>query len=321
MRGGHNAETQPALPWWRSAVIYQVYIRSFADGNGDGVGDIAGLRSRLRYIADLGADALWINPWYPSPMKDAGYDVSDFRDIEPTFGTLSDAEAMIGEAHALGLRVLLDIVPNHVSDQHALFQEAVGAGPGSRERERFIFREGRGPRGEERPNDWSSGFGGPAWTRVTEADGRPDSGTYTCSAPGSRTSTGALQRCGRSSRRQYASGLDAESMGFGSTWPMVSSRPMASPTSALRSGHRPPRTRVRVHRQCRAGVSPMAGRSLVFAKPAPRCLHDAANSRSILKSPANLAALLDPRTRSYSDGDARHLRYFSFGSAALGSGS
>ena len=171
---GPAEQRQPsATPWWRSAVIYQVYIRSFADGNGDGVGDIAGLRSRLPYVADLEVDALWINPWYPSPMKDAGYDVSDFRDIEPLFGTLAEAETMIGEAHDLGLRVLLDIVPNHVSDQHAWFQQALAAGPGSRERARFIFREGRGPGGDEPPNDWSSGFGGPAWTRVTEADGRP----------------------------------------------------------------------------------------------------------------------------------------------------
>jgi alpha-glucosidase len=159
--------------WWRSAVIYQVYIRSFADGNGDGVGDIAGLRSRLAHLAKLGVDALWINPWYPSPMKDAGYDVSDLRAIEPVFGTLEEAGAMIGEAHELGLRVLLDIVPNHVSDQHAWFQEALAAAPGSRERARFIFRDGSGLDGDERPNDWLSNFGGPAWTRVTEADGSP----------------------------------------------------------------------------------------------------------------------------------------------------
>ncbi len=162
-----------AAPWWRSAVIYQVYIRSFADADGDGVGDVAGLRSRLSYIADLGADALWITPWYPSPMKDGGYDVSDFRAVDPTFGTLEDAEATIGEAHDLGLRVLLDIVPNHTSDQHPWFQEALATGPGSPERDRFIFRDGRGPEGDEPPNDWRSRFGGPAWTRVTEAGGRP----------------------------------------------------------------------------------------------------------------------------------------------------
>jgi alpha-glucosidase len=159
-------------PWWRSAVVYQVYIRSFADANGDGIGDIPGLRSRLPYLAELGVDALWITPWYPSPMKDAGYDVADFRDIEPAFGTLADAVALTAEAHELGLRVLLDIVPNHLSDQHRWFQDALAAAPGSRERARFIFRDGRGKNGSERPNDWSSGFGGPAWTRVVEADGR-----------------------------------------------------------------------------------------------------------------------------------------------------
>jgi alpha-glucosidase len=168
-----SANGDPTVPWWRSAVIYQVYIRSFADGNGDGIGDIAGLRSRLPYIAALGVDAVWINPWYPSPMKDAGYDVSDFRDIEPVFGRLADATAMTDEAHHLGLRVLLDIVPNHLSDQHLWFRQALVAAPGSPERARFIFRDGRGPGGDGPPNDWRSGFGGPAWTRVTEANGRP----------------------------------------------------------------------------------------------------------------------------------------------------
>ncbi len=160
-------------PWWRSAVIYQVYIRSFADGNGDGIGDIAGIRSRLPYLAGLPVDALWINPWYASPMTDAGYDVSDFRSIDPMFGTLAEAEALIAEAHNHGLRVLLDIVPNHLSDQHAWFRAALAAGAGSRERARFIFRPGRGTDGAEPPNDWHSNFGGSSWTRVTEADGHP----------------------------------------------------------------------------------------------------------------------------------------------------
>jgi alpha-glucosidase len=154
--------------WWRSAVVYQVYPRSFADGSGDGVGDIAGLREHLPYLADLGVDAVWISPWYPSPMKDAGYDVSDYRDVEPVFGTMAEAERLIAESHALGLRVLLDIVPNHTSDQHVWFQQALTAGPGSPERARFLFRDGSGPDGAEPPNDWESMFGGRAWTRVPD---------------------------------------------------------------------------------------------------------------------------------------------------------
>jgi alpha-glucosidase len=158
--------------WWRSAVIYQVYIRSFADGDGDGTGDIAGLRSRLQYLAYLGVDAIWINPWYPSPLADGGYDVSDFRDIHPTYGTLDEARKLITEAHELGLRVILDIVPNHVSDQHSSFQEALAAAPGSRERDRFIFRGGRGEDGSEPPNDWHAAFGGATWTRTPDGQWR-----------------------------------------------------------------------------------------------------------------------------------------------------
>ena len=166
--------TVPADPqWWRRAVVYQIYPRSFADSNGDGVGDIDGIRARLPHLAGLGVDAIWINPWYPSPMKDAGYDVSDYRAIEPVFGTMADAEALIAEAHAVGIRVVLDIVPNHTSDQHRWFQAALAAGPGSPERARFVFRDGRGADGAEPPNDWMSEFGGPAWTRVTQPDGAP----------------------------------------------------------------------------------------------------------------------------------------------------
>src|SRR5437867_13380728 len=153
--------------WWRSAVIYQIYIRSFADGNGDGLGDVAGIRARLPYLEELGVDAIWITPWYPSPMADGGYDVADYRDVEPVFGTLAEAEALIEEAHSRGLRVILDVVPNHTSDRHAWFREAVVAWPGSGERARYLFRPGRG---EGPPNDWRSVFGGPAWTRV-EPDG------------------------------------------------------------------------------------------------------------------------------------------------------
>jgi alpha-glucosidase len=167
------AERPVGAAWWRGAVIYQVYLRSFADGNGDGLGDLAGLRSRLGYLADLGVDAIWINPWYPSPMVDAGYDVSDYRSVDPRFGTLSDAEALLEEAHGAGLRVLLDIVPNHTSDQHPWFQAALAAGAGSPERERYLFRLGRGEGGNEPPNDWRSVIGSSVWTRVVEPDGGP----------------------------------------------------------------------------------------------------------------------------------------------------
>ncbi len=159
--------------WWRSAVTYQLYIRSFADGNGDGLGDVAGIRSRLPYLAALGVDAIWINPWYPSPQADGGYDVADYRDVEPMFGTLDEGQALVDEAHAHGLKVILDIVPNHTSDRHAWFVAALAAGPGSPERARYVFRPGRGADGSLPPNDWRSVFGGPAWTRVTEADGSP----------------------------------------------------------------------------------------------------------------------------------------------------
>ncbi|CAM5240620.1 alpha-glucosidase [Streptomyces spiroverticillatus] len=158
----------PRTPWWRDAVIYQVYIRSFADGNGDGIGDIAGLRTRLRHLRDLGVDALWINPWYASPQVDAGYDVSDYRQIDPAFGTLTEAEDFLAEAHAHGLRVLVDLVPNHTSDQHRWFRQALAAGPGSAARARYHFHEGRGAHGELPPNNWQSIFGGPAWTRVPD---------------------------------------------------------------------------------------------------------------------------------------------------------
>ena len=160
-------------PWWRSAVIYQIYVRSFADADGDGLGDLEGVRARLGHVRDLGADAIWLNPFYPSPQADAGYDVADYRDVDPRFGTLADADAMLAEAHALGLRVIVDLVPNHTSDQHAWFRAALAAPPGSRERARYLFREGRGAAGDEPPNNWSSNFGGGAWTRVTEADGSP----------------------------------------------------------------------------------------------------------------------------------------------------
>ncbi|PWU50861.1 alpha-glucosidase [Micromonospora globispora] len=160
-------------PWWRGAVIYQVYPRSFADGNGDGTGDIAGIRSRLNHLSALGVDAIWYSPWYPSPMADAGYDVADYRDIDPVFGTLAEAEALIAEAHALGIRTIVDVVPNHCSDVHPWFQAALAGGPDAPERELFWFREGRGPDGDLPPTEWVSSFGGRTWTRTTNPDGTP----------------------------------------------------------------------------------------------------------------------------------------------------
>ncbi|MFE4948735.1 glycoside hydrolase family 13 protein [Leifsonia sp. NPDC056665] len=159
--------------WWRSAVIYQIYPRSFADGNGDGVGDLAGVRQHLGYLRDLGVDAIWFTPWYDSPLADGGYDVADYRRINPAFGDLAEAEALIREALELGIRTIIDIVPNHVSDRHPWFQAALAAGPGSPERERFWFRPGRGERGDELPTGWVSNFSGDTWTRTTDPDGAP----------------------------------------------------------------------------------------------------------------------------------------------------
>lgn len=159
--------------WWRSAVIYQIYPRSFADSDGDGVGDLPGITARLDALADLGVDAVWLSPFMTSPQKDAGYDVADYCDVDPIFGTLADADALIARAHDLGMRIVVDLVPNHSSSAHPWFQEALAAGPGSPERDRYLFRPGKGEFGELPPNNWQSVFGGPAWTRITEADGTP----------------------------------------------------------------------------------------------------------------------------------------------------
>jgi alpha-glucosidase len=168
-----NQLDQSKAPWWRSAAIYQIYPRSFADGGGDGIGDLAGVRARLAYLADLGVDAVWFNPFYLSPQADAGYDVTDYRVIDPLFGDLAATEALIAEAHALGIRIIIDIVPNHTSSANPWFRAALAAGPGSPERERFWFRPGRGAGGELPPTNWQGHFGGSTWTRVTEPDGEP----------------------------------------------------------------------------------------------------------------------------------------------------
>ncbi len=161
----HNAE------WWRSAVIYQVYPRSFADSDGDGLGDLPGITSRLDSLASLGIDAVWLSPFMRSPQKDAGYDVSDYCDVDPIFGTLADFDDMVTRAHQLGLRVLIDLVPNHTSDQHKWFQDALNEVEGSAERDFYHFKDGLGANGELPPNNWLSLFGGPAWTRITNPDG------------------------------------------------------------------------------------------------------------------------------------------------------
>lgn len=154
--------------WWRDAVVYQIYIRSFADADADadGVGDIAGIGSRLAYLSDLGVDAIWITPWYPSPFADGGYDVADYCDVAPVFGDLDQAEALIADVHRLGMRIILDLVPNHTSDQHPWFLRAVAADEGSPERGWYWFRPGLGPGGHSPPNDWRSVFGGSAWERL-----------------------------------------------------------------------------------------------------------------------------------------------------------
>ena len=168
--------------WWTTAVIYQIYPRSFADSNSDGIGDLPGITTHLPYVRDLGVDAIWFSPWYTSPMADAGYDIADPRDIDPSFGTLADADALIARAHELGLRILVDVVPNHASTEHAWFTQAVAAPPGDPAREMFHFRDGRGPDGSLPPNNWESIFGGNAWTRLPDgqwylhlfAPGQPD---------------------------------------------------------------------------------------------------------------------------------------------------
>jgi alpha-glucosidase len=157
--------------WWDDAVVYQVYLRSFADATADGVGDLPGLRSRLDYLAGLGVDALWLNPCYASPQRDHGYDISDYFAIDPAYGTVDDLADVVNDAHARGMRVVMDMVANHCSDRHEWFQAAVDGRPGSPERARFLFRDGRGPGGVLPPNNWQSVFGGPAWTRVVAADG------------------------------------------------------------------------------------------------------------------------------------------------------
>ncbi|MEV7425133.1 glycoside hydrolase family 13 protein [Streptomyces sp. NPDC091212] len=165
--GGGDGSGGPG-DWWRESVVYQVYVPSFADADGDGMGDLRGIADRLGHVAELGADAIWLTPFYRSPLADGGYDVADHRDVDPRHGTLDDFRVLLGRARALGLRTIVDIVPNHTSDQHPWFAEALAADPGSAARDRYVFRDGTGPDGARPPADWQSKFGGAAWTRVPD---------------------------------------------------------------------------------------------------------------------------------------------------------
>jgi alpha-glucosidase len=152
--------------WWRQAVVYQIYPRSFADSDQDGLGDLRGVLSRVPYLVSLGVDAVWLSPFYPSALADGGYDVDDYRDVDPQLGTLADFDEMTARLHGCGIKVIVDIVPNHTSSRHAWFTEALAAPRGSPARDRYIFRDGQGPDGAQPPSDWPSLFGGSAWTRV-----------------------------------------------------------------------------------------------------------------------------------------------------------
>ena len=156
--------------WWRQASVYQIYPRSFSDSNGDGIGDINGITAKVPYLKDLGIDAVWLSPFYPSALADGGYDVDDYRNVDPRLGTLEDFNEMAAALHASGIKLIVDIVPNHSSNRHEWFQEALASPKGSPARDRYIFRDGLGEKGELTPSDWDSVFGGPAWERITEPD-------------------------------------------------------------------------------------------------------------------------------------------------------
>lgn len=167
MTNGFSSTPAPGK-WWRNAVIYQIYPRSFADGNGDGMGDLKGVEARLESLSELGVDAIWFSPFMTSPQKDAGYDVSDYTDIDPLFGTIADFDDVLTKAHRLGLKVIVDLVPNHSSSEHPLFKAALASASGSNERSFYHFADGKGENGELPPNNWQSVFGGPAWTRTED---------------------------------------------------------------------------------------------------------------------------------------------------------
>jgi alpha-glucosidase len=163
-----------ATEWWRDAAVYEVYVKSYADSDGDGIGDLDGVTARLDHLLALGVDALWLTPCYPSPDRDGGYDVADYVTVADVYGGDAALRRLVAAAHDRGLRVLLDLVPNHCSTQHPWFQDALREPPDGRHRSLFLFRDGRGPDGAVPPNNWRSVFGGPAWTRIAGPGGRPD---------------------------------------------------------------------------------------------------------------------------------------------------
>ena len=168
MKGDNMTEVNDPSLWWKQAVVYQVYPRSFKDSRGEGLGQIAGVTEKIGYLKELGVDAIWLSPFYPSQLADGGYDVDDYRNVDPKLGTMDDFDHLTKTAHAAGIKIVVDIVPNHSSNQHEWFKAALAAGPGSPERDRYIFRDGKGPNGDEPPTNWIASFGGSAWTRVPD---------------------------------------------------------------------------------------------------------------------------------------------------------
>ena len=161
-----RAEYNGTVDWWQKTVIYQVYPRSFQDSDNDGVGDIKGITSRLDYIKDLGVETVWISPIYKSPMKDFGYDVSDYRAIDPTFGTMADFDELVTEIKSRGMKLMLDYVPNHSSNEHDWFNKSIARE--GQYSDYYIWRDGTGPNGTGPPNNWISVFGGSAWEFVPQ---------------------------------------------------------------------------------------------------------------------------------------------------------
>lgn len=199
--------------WWRQSVVYQVYPRSFADADGDGLGDLRGVTDRLPHLAALGVDALWLSPFYPSELADGGYDVIDHRDVDPRLGGLDDFDALTAEAHRLGLKVVVDLVPNHTSHRHVWFQEALVAGPGSAARRGTCSATGAARTANSRP-----ATGSPCSAAAPGSGCRTDSGTCTCSPASSRTSTGRTTRSARTSAPRCGSGRTGAWTASASTW-------------------------------------------------------------------------------------------------------